>query len=375
MTQKKRLAEMLVEEGLITELQLQNALQRQLIMGGKVGTNLIELKYVSEGQLGDILSKIYKIPYVSAHSFSNIPPDVINSIPREIAVRHRIIPIKKEHKNITIALENPNNLSVIDELRFITGCRLTPVVASEIRIALELERYYDQPRDIRYLKIQRPSEEFIIERDSPSVQKEKTRKSEEMIVTGNSEGWLSGPDEQDYYTPATVSIPPIPGARSFQDTVSLLSKTETRDDAINTVLDYISQYVENVIFFVTSVSDAKVWSKRCKGIEEKTISDLKISFGGPSVFLTVKQSEEPYYGEISLFPFDKDFLENIGYKKPIKVLLVPVIVKTKMVAILYVDNSGKGIEPERIAEINSIIEKLSLVFEILILKKKTESLK
>ncbi len=92
MAQKKRLAEMLVEEGVITELQLQNALQRQLIMGGKIGSNLLELKYLSEEELGKTLNKIYKMPYVSTASFSNIPTDVIKSIPKEIAVRHRVIP-------------------------------------------------------------------------------------------------------------------------------------------------------------------------------------------------------------------------------------------------------------------------------------------
>ena len=100
MVQKKRLAETLVEEGIITEAQLQSALQRQLIMGGKIGTNLIELKYISEKQLDDVLSKIYRIPYASPDLFLNIPLNVISSIPKEIAVRHGIVPIKKSKKTL-----------------------------------------------------------------------------------------------------------------------------------------------------------------------------------------------------------------------------------------------------------------------------------
>lgn len=372
MAQKKRLAEMLVEEGVITELQLQNALQRQLIMGGKIGSNLLELKYLSEEGLGRTLSKIYKMPYVSAASFSNIPTDVIKSIPKEIAVRHRVIPIKKEPKSITIAMENPNNLTAIDEIGFMTGCRVTPAVASETSIALELEKYYDQPRVVRYIKIQRPNEEFVIERNL-SVPPADTGK---RVLTGSSDEWLGGENEENYYiAPATVAIPTLSGAMTFQETVKQLSQTETRDDAINIVLNYTAQYVENVIFFVASVAEAKAWDSRCKSFKVNKTSNLKISFGGPSVFLTVKNSEQPYYGEISLFPFDNDFLEKIGRKRPARVLLVPVMVKTKMVAILYADNGGKEIGSELIAEINSIIEKLSIVFEILILKKKTESTK
>lgn len=372
MAQRKRLAETLVEEGVITELQLQNALQRQLIMGGKIGSNLLELKYLTEEGLGRALSKIYKMPFLSAESFSNIPADVIKSIPKEITIRHRVIPIKMEPKSITIAMENPNNLTAMDEIGFMTGCRVAPAVASETRIALELNRYYDHPIDVRYIKIQRPNEEFVMERDF-SVPSADTK---ETVLTGDSDKWLGGMDEENYYiAPATVAIPAVSGPVTIQETVKQLSKAETRDDAINIVLDYIAQYVENVIFFVTSVAEAKAWNAKCKSIEPGKTADLKISFGGPSVFLTVKNSEQPYYGEVTLFPFDKDFLEKIGSKRAIRVLLVPVMVKTKMVAILYADNGGKEIESERIAEINSIMEKLSLVFEILILKKKTESTK
>ncbi len=253
-----------------------------------------------------------------------------------------------------------------------TGCRVTPAVASETSIALELEKYYDQPRVVRYIKIQRPNEEFVIERNL-SVPPAYTGKT---VLTGSSDEWLGGENEEnDYIAPATVAIPTLSGAITFQETVKQLSKTETRDDAINIVLNYTAQYVENVIFFVASVAEAKAWESRCKSFKVNKTSNLKISFGGPSVFLTVKNSEQPYYGEISLFPFDNDFLEKIGRKRPARVLLVPVMVKTKMVAILYADNGGKEIGLELIAEINSIIEKLSIVFEILILKKKTESTK
>ena len=372
MRQKKRVAEMLVEEGIITEVQLRNALQRQLIMGGKIGTNLIELEYVSEDQLGNILSRIYKMPYVSTDFFSAIPDDVIKSIPKEIAVRHRVIPIKKEQKNITIAMENPNNLTLIDEISFMTGCTVTPVVASEIRIALELERYFDQPRVVRYIRIQRSNEDFVIEPDLSVSQKINPVSKLEKGVQIAPEGWLGGEDEQNYYTPATVAIPSLPETLTFQEMVTLLSKTESRDDAIKAVIDYIGQNTENAIFFVTSVADAKVWYSKCRSLDTRKISDLKISFGGPSLFLTVKKTEQPYYGEISMFPFDNYFLDKIGRKRPFKILLVPVMVKTKMAAVIYVDNNGKEITSEKIGEISAIVEKLSLVFEILILKKKTK---
>lgn len=375
MAQKKRLAETLVEEGVITELQLQNALQRQLIMGGKIGTNLLELKYVSDKELEGVLSKIYRVPTAPLDSLLNIPPSVINSIPQEFAVKHKVIPIRRELKEITVAMENPNNLGVIDEIGFVTGCRVAVVVASELRIALGLEKYYQHPREVRYIKVGRPEEEqFIVERNTAEV----LELTEEVptIKTGEEE-WLGTKGEESEPLVYDKSKGPLtPGKETqvnitFQETVGCLLRGETRDDAIKAVLDYISQYTENVIFLVVSLAEAKAWDAKCKGIENNIISDLKVSFGGPSIFLTVKNSEKPYYGEISGFPFDDDFLSRIGRKRPLNVLLFPVMLKTRMVAMLYADNGSKESPAERVEEIGSLIEKLSIAFEILLLKKKT----
>ena len=358
-------------------------------MGGKIGTNLLELKYITDGQLEKALSKTYRIPHVSADAFMGIPSDTINSIPKEIAIRHRIVPVKKEHKNITIAMENPNDVGVIDELSFMTGCRITTVVASEVKIALGLEKYYEHPRDLRYIEILRPrEEEFVIERNlthtdyvstSPTPEIKKEVKQEE------ESGWLSDSEPVEYYEPKKVPVAEkviekevlktVPRETTLQETVHKLTRIETRDEAIEAVIDYISQYVENVVFFVTSIVEAKAWKAKCKGVPYGNISDLKVNFGGPSVFLTVKNSEQTYYGEITSFPFDDEFLSKIGRKRPLRVYLVPISVKTKMVSILYVDNGNKDIPSERIGEINSLIEKLSIAFEILLLKKKTEAKK
>src|SRR4030065_792189 len=195
MAQKKRLAETLVEEGIITDAQLQSALQRQLIMGGKIGTNLVELKYIAEKQLDDILSKTYRIPYATPDLFLDIPLNVISSIPKEIAVRHKIIPIKKEQKNLTIAMENPNDVRIMDELSFMTGCRITTIVASEIRIAFGLEKYYDHPRNVRYIEIKRPKQdEFVVEENLTLAEHTLTelRDIDKEVKRADSSQWLRG---------------------------------------------------------------------------------------------------------------------------------------------------------------------------------------
>lgn len=392
MARKKRLAETLVESGLISEAQLQSALQRQLVMGGKIGTNLIELKYVTDEQLEKVLSATYMMPAAPPEAFLDIPYDTINSIPKEVAVRHRIIPIKKEQKTITVAMENPNDVAVIDELGFMTGSRISTVVASEVKIALALEKYYQHPRNLRYIEVLRPREDYAIEaverniplkEHAPVIAKPQENKKEAKPEVES--GWLGAEEPEEYYEPIEIVETEkvvekqvqksTPAQITFQDTVHKLTRVEARDEAIDAVIDYISQYIENVIFFVISVAEAKALKAKHKGVDYGNIADLKVTFGGPSVFFTVKNSEEPYSGDITSFPVDDAFLGEIGQNRPLRVYLVPIMVKTKLVSVLYLDNSNKDVPPERIGEINSLVEKLSLAFEILILKKKTETKK
>lgn len=370
MLQKKRIAETLVEEGLITEDQLRTALQRQLIMGGKIGTNLIELKFVSDDQLEKTLAKIYRIPVSSPESFQHIPSDIINSIPSEIAVRHRLVPIGKGHKTLTIAMENPNNIKIIDELAFMTGCRIETVVASEARIAFALEKYYDHPRDLRYVEILRPKEtERPVERPAATVEEDPLEATEYLEPL--EESFLSEPPAEEIVTTAAQAEAK---EISFKDIVRKLTRIESREEGIESALSYISQHVDNAIFFTVAIAEAKIWKARVKGTDPGSISDLKINFGGPSVFFTVKNSEKPFYGDITGFPFDDDFLSKIGRNRPLTVYVAPLMFKTDLLAILYIDNGKKDISAEIIAEINSIIEKISISFEILMLKQRAEEM-
>lgn len=381
MAQKKRLAETFVEEGLITEAQLQKSLQRQLIMGGKIGTNLIELKYITEQQLLDFLSRKYRCSYATPDLFIGISLEVISSIPKEIAIKHKVIPLKKEQKHLTVAMENPDDIRIIDELGFMTGCKITVVVASEIGIAFGLQKYYNQPRDVRYIEVGHIGGKRLPLRADATLLHSVNKKGD---PADNSE-WLGGSSEEepahlvDFQKPKehTAASTQVANSASepitFQDMARKLMDINTKEHAVRVILDYISQHVENVVFLVISEFEARVWNAKCKKIECENISDIKISFESPSSFLKVKNSGQPYCSGVTSFPLfasDAVFLGKISKEKPCAVHLHPVKVNAKVVSILYIDNGDKAISPEITAEMYSIVEKLSLSFEILVLKKK-----
>src|SRR5215471_1920768 len=118
MSKKLRIGEMLLEAGILTRQQLEEALNAQLIYGGKLGTNLVEHGFVTEEFLTSFLSKQFNIPAVEVRDLEGIPPSVIDMVPKELADRHKVIPFRKDKRRLDVALLDPMNVKAIDELAF-----------------------------------------------------------------------------------------------------------------------------------------------------------------------------------------------------------------------------------------------------------------
>jgi type IV pilus assembly protein PilB len=138
----KKLGEMLVEVGIITEEQLQEALEEQKKTGGRLGQNLMALGYITEEIMSAFVGKQLGIPYVSLSEYENISPEVVKSVPEDIARHQTLIPISREENTLTIAMSDPLNVFTTDDLRVVTGCEIKVVISSEAEIKSAIEKYY-----------------------------------------------------------------------------------------------------------------------------------------------------------------------------------------------------------------------------------------
>ena len=137
-----RLGDMLVKATLITREQLQKALQQQETGGGRIGTNLVKLGYISEDDITSFLSRQYGVPSINLSHFE-IDSAVIKLIPSEIAQKHQIIPINRTGNVLTVAMADPSNIFAIDDIKFMTGFKVEPVVAAETSIKNAINKHYD----------------------------------------------------------------------------------------------------------------------------------------------------------------------------------------------------------------------------------------
>jgi type IV pilus assembly protein PilB len=141
MAGSNRIGELLVREKLISLQQLRKAQEEQKKSGANLGYTLAKLGYISDGEITNFLSTQYRLPAINLEEYE-IEPDVVKLVGREVCERHRIIPVSRSGSSIIFAMSDPTNLHAIDDIKFLTGYNVEPVVASETAIQAAIERYY-----------------------------------------------------------------------------------------------------------------------------------------------------------------------------------------------------------------------------------------
>jgi type IV pilus assembly protein PilB len=136
-----RLGEILVKEALITQDQLQKALEFQRSNGGKLGSCLTKMGFITDDDITGVLSRQYGVPSINL-KFYEIDPTVIKLIPQDTASRYQVIPLSRVGSVLTIAMTDPTNVFAMDDIKFMTGFNVEPVVASESAIGEAISRFY-----------------------------------------------------------------------------------------------------------------------------------------------------------------------------------------------------------------------------------------
>jgi type IV pilus assembly protein PilB len=145
-----RLGEILVKDSLITADQLKQALEHQKKNGGRLGTCLVKLGLVSDDDITAVLSRQYGVPSINL-KFYEVDPAVIKLVPQETATRYQIVPLSRVGSTLTIAMTDPTNVFAMDDIKFMTGFNVEPVVASETAISEAIHKFYGDVETVEEL--------------------------------------------------------------------------------------------------------------------------------------------------------------------------------------------------------------------------------
>jgi type IV pilus assembly protein PilB len=142
-----KLGEILVRENLISPQHLRQALDYQREHGGRLGFNLVKLGLVSDDTITAVLSRQYGIPSVNLELF-NIDDSVLRLIPQEVAQKYSVLPLSRVGATLTLAMVDPTNVFAMDDIKFMTGLNVEPVVVAEASVQAAIARYYSTSREI-----------------------------------------------------------------------------------------------------------------------------------------------------------------------------------------------------------------------------------
>ena len=145
-----RLGDILVKDSLITTDQLKQALDYQKKNGGRLGTCLVKMGLVSDDDITAVLSRQYGVPSINL-KFYEVDPTVIKLVPQETAIRYQIVPLSRVGSTLTIAMTDPTNVFAMDDIKFMTGFNVEPVVASETAISEAIHKFYGDVESVDQL--------------------------------------------------------------------------------------------------------------------------------------------------------------------------------------------------------------------------------
>lgn len=137
----KQLGDLLIERGVITAQQLEQALAVQRQNGGLIGEILVEMKFARGEDIAQALTAQYGFPYLPLANY-DIDPEIIGIIPGRVARQYLLIPIDKIGNNLTVAMANPLNVQAIEDVELLSACNVQVFVSTSADIKRAIEKYY-----------------------------------------------------------------------------------------------------------------------------------------------------------------------------------------------------------------------------------------
>jgi len=370
-----KVGNMLVKHNIITAAQLEEGLRNQVIFGGKIGTNLIELGYIGADKLAEFLSKSKGVPAVTIKDLEAIPAEVIAILPPELVKKHQVIPLTIEKKRLTIAMVDPADLATIDRLSFMTGMYINPVVIPELLLLMALERYYKIRRETRYIAIAKeirrelqPAEPEEINQVPEPTPGQEQRPVEEFIeIPGEFAGFdqVEMPAEQEPEPEETEADK----SYNMTDMCNDLAGATSRDAIGEALMEYLRHRYFRSALFLPKEPNLTGWLAAAVEGYVENFNEVKIEMSAPSSFLQVMETKTFCMGQL-LSPTDLKAASAVGGKDHPAVLL-PIVLMNRVVAILCVfdnlENLARGL-----GELQKIAVKSAMAFEILIMRNKIQ---
>lgn len=331
-----RLGTLLLRDAVISLSQLEAALRAQVLYGGKLGTNLVELDVIDLETLGDYLARITDCRLAGTELFEHADPQLVQSFGPELAELYTAFPLRFEPDDpskMAVAFAQPRDDQAVADIANICDCAVEPYVAPELRIYYYLEKHYGLTRKARYLRMG-------TRKSSPDTNDDR-RRSQPAGGLQMPPAVRFEPKRKKAVTapPPATTVQRFEPALTYRDAGDAIDRAENRDVIARALMDYTVGRFEVAVLFLPRDHNAIGWRMQSAvtGTAVK-IEELSLPLGGTSALQAALDQARPFRGPSPSAgrPVETQLWRALGVgREPDEMLVVPVLVKQRVVNLVY----------------------------------------
>ncbi|MBI5069563.1 MAG: general secretion pathway protein GspE [Deltaproteobacteria bacterium] len=405
-----RLGEMLVKGGICTGALVDEALEAQVIYGGRIGTNLLEIGAVKEEQLAQALSAQLGAPALWGDI--GVSDDALALVRGDLAERLGIVPLRLEGKKLVVLTADPRDLRRLDELAFATGKDVKAVVVVESRLSEQLTRHYGMRRVERGVQVQPFRATARPHQEGPQVGGPDLMDEADFAALYDRASSTPVPGQAPTLTP-----PPLPGGRpavtppdafrgalvtndqvlaalqqeaereadrgsiavrltpvsaeapplSFDEAAQALAGVSDRDAIARIVLRCALSRCRRALLLTVRGHRADGWEAMGEGLSPQTAAMVRVSLDHPGVFQTVARSRSHFLGPLQKTEANVRFLRALGGGAPKTSFAMPILARGRVVNVLYADDGrGRVLDSSGVGELLILATRISQSYDVLL---------
>jgi hypothetical protein len=360
-----RLGEILVRSGACPEAAVRDALKNQIIFGGRLGTNLLEIQAVTEEALAKALGRQHGLPCL--FGAQRLDPAAVALVRPEIADRNDAIPFALQDRRLALVVVDPRNLAMLDEVAFATGKAVQPIVSPEARVWSFLRDHYAIERHLRGIEV-----DFAMKGRIDGARSVRTEDPPPPVGDLMDEGEFSvlyqalrsaapqppaatpvpppaaqaqppapPPDEDVIELTELLEPEPEPSPLTFTEAARSLEGVGERDAIARTVLRYARSRFKRAVLLTVHRGVANGWAGLGEKLGADAVRHIHLALGLPGALETVVRTQAHFLGPLPKTEANIRLLRSLGGGVPGNAMLVPILALGRVVNVLYVDN-GKG---------------------------------
>lgn len=313
------LARILKDRGIVTERQLQEAIQHQVLYGGRLGTSLYELGFITEDRLQEALARAHGVPGISV-DLREVQPEAVAALPKALAAKHKVFPYRLRGKTLTLLMVDPNDHSTVARIGYSLGYIIRTAVVPEFRMIQLLRDYYGVDERWRFTDTHRPA---ATRREAP---------------TGTT-------------------------------AAARLDEAATRDEVVEALLAVCQRFFRRVLFFIVKEPWVLGWSGAGEGVDRPLVTSLRVPLDQPSIFRTVTRDRSVFIGRLGAEEENQRFLKALGKRPQSSAVLLPVSLRSRVVNLVYGDNGASDRVRGDLGELMVLLQKVPRAYLRIIRKR------